>query len=461
VSEGDGKPPVPNRLRKHRLARGLDQWGVAERINALTEGGTPLDAKAVSRHERGLHKPRRRYRQLYCQQLYQTTEDELWPPDPALLARHDRPDPQSAEGDPVLVAPWDRGGTVEAAVALTGSGGLVERRTFLFLTGSALTAPAHQWLVHEPEPLVAALKGGRVTAGLADRLPNMITELRRMDDASGGDMVLDLAQRHFSWVAGLLDHASYDEKTGRQLHVMLAELGASTGYFARDAGQNALAQRYWITALRAAHTANDPALGAYILCSMAAQATEQHQPAEAVTLIETALTGTRGRQTPALMARLHMNEAKAQALLRDGAACTRAVVKADSWVEQIKPEQEPSRLYWLNPAHIAAHSGRALLRLGRADQAVRPITDGVRQLDDSMVRDRQIYLTDWAEALVRPGRQRDVEQAASRGLEAVTLAEELTSTRATQRIRDLRKQMRPHAKVPIVREFLERARELT
>src|SRR5262249_26815784 len=49
VSEGDRTPPVPNRLREHRLARGLDQWAVAERINALTEDGTPLDEKAVSR----------------------------------------------------------------------------------------------------------------------------------------------------------------------------------------------------------------------------------------------------------------------------------------------------------------------------------------------------------------------------------------------------------------------------
>src|SRR5262249_24960150 len=93
VSEGDRTPPVPNRLREHRLARGLDQWAVAERINALTEDGTPLDEKAVSRHERGLHKPRRFYRQLYCE-LYQTTEEELWPADPALLVRHDRPDRQ-------------------------------------------------------------------------------------------------------------------------------------------------------------------------------------------------------------------------------------------------------------------------------------------------------------------------------------------------------------------------------
>jgi len=343
---------------------------------------------------------------------------------------------------------------------LTGSDGL-DRRTFVFLTGAALTAPAHQWLVHEPEPLVAALKGDRVTPKLADRLPPMISELRRMDDVSGGDVVLDLAQREFSWVARLLKCGSYDEPTACKLHLALAELGVSTGYFAQDAGLDGLAQRYWIAALRAAHSADDPALGTYILCSIAAQAAKQQQPAEAVTFIETALAGTRGRQTPALMARLHVNQANAQALLRDDAGCARAAAKADSWAEQIKPEDEPPRLYWVNQATVAVDTGRALLRLGRADQAVRPLAEGVRQLDDSMVRDRQLYLTDWAEALVIPGRQRDLEQAASRGLEAVALAEELSSTRGIQRIRDLRKQLKPHTKVPIVREFLERARELT
>jgi hypothetical protein len=159
------------------------------------------------------------------------------------------------------------------------------------------------------------------------------------------------------------------------------------------------------------------------------------------------------------MARLHMEQAKAQAVLRDDAGCTRAVAKADSWADQIKHEKEPPRLYWVNRAAVTVDNGRALLRLGRADQAVRPLADGTRQLDDAMVRDRQLYLTDWAEALVRPGRQRDLEQAASRGLEAVALAEDLSSTRGIQRIRDLRKQLKPHA--PIVREFLGRARELT
>ncbi|HET9256551.1 MAG TPA: hypothetical protein VFO16_15325 [Pseudonocardiaceae bacterium] len=98
----------------------------------------------------------------------------------------------------VLTAPWSHRGTVEAAVMLSGGGRRVKRRVFLTLTGTALTAPAHQWLVHEPGPLVSGLAGRRVSAGLADRLPPMIAELRAMDDVAGGGSVLALARHEFA-----------------------------------------------------------------------------------------------------------------------------------------------------------------------------------------------------------------------------------------------------------------------
>jgi DNA-binding XRE family transcriptional regulator len=72
-------------------------------------------------------------------------------------AADERPD--NLEHDPVLALPWNHRGTVEAAVVLDGGDGRVERRGFLALSGTALTAPAHQWLVHEPGPLVAGLSG--------------------------------------------------------------------------------------------------------------------------------------------------------------------------------------------------------------------------------------------------------------------------------------------------------------
>jgi predicted component of type VI protein secretion system len=51
-----------------------------------------------------------------------------------------------------------------------------------------------------------------------------------------------------------------------------------------------------------------------------------------------------------------------------------------------------------------------------------------------------------------------LDAAADRGLAAVHLAESLASTRGIDCLRELYVRMRPHAPVPAIRDFLERAR---
>ena len=365
------------------------------------------------------------------------------------------------EHDPVLAAPWSPRGTIDVAVVLRGGGSRVKRRSFVFLTGALLTAPAHQWLVHEPGPLVSGLSGRRVSTRLVDQLTVMIAELRRMDDVAGGGSVLAMAQHQFGWVAGLLDRARYDERTGRRLHIALAELGQLVGWAAYDAGQQGLAQRYYVAALRAAHSAGDRTLGAHILGCMAEQAARQGRPAEAVTFIETAMAGARGWQTPNLLAVLYNRQADAFAALDDASSCTTAISKARTQIERLTPATaiEPSYLYWVNPANMTAEVGNCLQQLGHSDRAVVLLEDGLATFDDSLPRGRQGYLTSLASTLARPGPQRDLDAAASRGIEAITLAEDLNSIRSVGLVHDLSRQMKQHANVPAVREFLERAKE--
>jgi DNA-binding XRE family transcriptional regulator/tetratricopeptide (TPR) repeat protein len=368
--------------------------------------------------------------------------------------------PVDPEHDPVLASPWDHQGTVKAAAVLRGGDRPVERRGFVFLSGIALTAPAHQWLVHEPGPLVSGLSGHRMSTGLLDRFTSMIAELRKMDDVAGGGSVLTLAQHEFSWAARLLDHARYDERTGRALHIVLAELGQLCGWAAHDTGNHGLAQRYYLTALRAAHSADDRPLGAHILRLLANQATRQGRPADAVTLIETAIAGTRGRQSPALLAELHIEHANAVATLRDSSACTAAISQARTQVEHLTPDDDPPWLYWMNPAEITVSAGYCLLKLGKADQAATMLDQGTAQFDESFVRDRQINMTRLADALARPGPQRDLDAAAGLGMTSIDLIEDVDSTRGIGDLHDLYHHLKPHAKVPAVRDFLERARGL-
>ena len=363
------------------------------------------------------------------------------------------------EHDPVLVAPWNHRVTVDAVVLLSG-GDRVKRREFEFLAGTALTAPAHQWLVHEPELLVLGLSGRRISAGMVHQFTAMIAELRKMDDVAGGGSVLALAQHEFGWVAGLLDQARYDERTGRMLFVALAELGQLCGWAAYDAGQHALAQRYYVAALRATHSADDRPLGAHVLSCMAEQAARQGRPAEAVTLIETALAGMRGQRVPSLLAEIYGRQAYAFATMGDVPGCGAVISKLSTQIELLAPDSGPSWLYWVNPAPMTCEVGNALRQLGRTEQAAVVLENGIAMYDDSRPSGQAGYLIALADVRSRPGKQRDLDVAASHGMEAIRLTETLDSPRLAGLIRNLYHQMTPHATVSAVGDFLERARSL-
>jgi transcriptional regulator with XRE-family HTH domain len=362
--------------------------------------------------------------------------------------------------DPVLAAPWSHRGTVEVAVVLGGGDQPVKRRGFVVLSGLALTAPAHQWLILQPGPLESGLSGRRVSPALVDRFVAMIAELRAMDDLAGGGSVLSLTGQHFGMIAGLLDQASYDEPTGRKLLVCLAEVGQLAGWAAVDAGRHALAQRYYLAGLRAAHSADDRPLGAHILGSMAYQAAREGHPGEAITLIDTAMTGVRGRATPRLLALLHSHQAYALATLGDSSGATAAITKARDQVDHVTPEGDLRCLYWVGPADVTAWGGRCLLRLGKASQAAALLGEGISLLDESFVRDRQHYLIRHAEALAHPGPQRDLDAALERGTAALDLSGTLDSAQSADLLRDLLSQLGPHSTVPAVREFMDRTRDL-
>ena len=190
---------------------------------------------------------------------------------------------------------------------------------------------------------------------------------------------------------------------------------------------------------------------------MAYQAAHQERPAEAVTLIDTAVAGTRGRQTPRLLAELYIRKAHGFAVLNDAPACSAAISQARTQVEKAGNDDDPPYLYWVRPAEITASAGECLLRLGQADRAVVCMEQGIALFGASFNRDRQCYVAKTGVALARPGRQRDVEAAAGKGMEAIHLAESLSSTRSVDLVRDLARQLTPYDTVPAVREFLERA----
>ncbi len=83
----------------------------------------------------------------------------------------------------------------------------------------------------------------------------------------------------------------------------------------------------------------------------------------------------------------------------------------------------------VSPADITAFAGNCMLQVGQVDRAANLIEEGITLFDDSFLRDRQLYSIHLADALVRPGPQRDLDAGAGWGMEAIQWVEGLDSTR--------------------------------
>ncbi|MEU1813358.1 hypothetical protein [Micromonospora aurantiaca (nom. illeg.)] len=158
------------------------------------------------------------------------------------------------------------------------------RRTIIAVTGAALTTPAWAAL-HQPVPNLAAAAGdgGPVSPPLLDMIDTVVAHAQQLDDNQGG-AARGFVNDQFAAVARLLRRASYNPAAGRRLAAALAQLAQTAGFMAFDAGQDGAAQRWYLTALRAAHGAAEPGLTASILALMSNQAADRGHALDALQL---------------------------------------------------------------------------------------------------------------------------------------------------------------------------------
>lgn len=159
--------------------------------------------------------------------------------------------------------PWDAAGAI-AALGEVVDADTMERRHFMATTGLPLTAVAHQWLF-DPARVAASVLGTRTDHAVVDDLERVAEARWRLDDALGGGILLPATREDLRLVVALLKNSSYTEEVGRRLYAVAAEFGWLAGWLAFETNQHALAQRYFMAALRAAHVSGARAVGANIL----------------------------------------------------------------------------------------------------------------------------------------------------------------------------------------------------
>jgi len=331
----------------------------------------------------------------------------------------------------------------------------MERRHFLAMTGLTLTAVAHQWLL-DPTRVAASVLGKRVDHPVVDDLERVAKARRRLDDTLGGGSLLPATREDLRLVVALLKNSSYTEEVGKRLYAVAAEFGRLAGWLAFETNQPALAQRYFMAALRAAHASTDRAIGANILGFMSIQAANSSSPRDAVLLSESALQGAR-ELTPAVEGATCARLARGAAGVGDIATWQRYQDRAFDLLSRSVPENEPPWIYWFTEADAHGIAGESLLALDRPTQAENHLRRAVALIDPACFRDRALWLCKLATARVCAG---SIEHGTATAREAASIIRRLESPRAQQLLIDFRRATEPYAGSAAIREFDAKYRDL-
>jgi len=356
----------------------------------------------------------------------------------------------------VLNSPWTPAGTV-VSTAASAQGGSMDRRGFLIATGATLSALGADWVGALADPQAAAAVTGRrqVTAAMIARLELRLDDLRHLDDSLGGGEVRPLAVAEFNLLSQLANDGVYDAATGRRLFSALAEAARICGWLHFDAGRQAAAQSYYISALRASASAGDRASGANVLAFMAIQTYSVGNPQDAVNLVRTAQEQARSA-TPLVRSMLHMRAGRALSKTGDRVGSARELEAARSVYAIGSRDDDPPWAYWMSAAEIEMIAASSALELDDPHQALASFA-AARESSyaaDGYARDNALFLVRSADAHLRLGEVDAACEAASHALEQ---SDGVDSARPSGALGDFRRSLAPHHKVRSAQDFLARS----
>ncbi|MFC0529608.1 helix-turn-helix domain-containing protein [Phytohabitans kaempferiae] len=301
------------------------------------------------------------------------------------------------------------------------------------------------WLAGTPGGAVAA--GGR-RGDPADAVAATVAALRRQDDLVGGADLAGPAGRELGAALGPPEGAP----VSRRLLGLVAEAAQLTGWLAADAGDAEGALTAYRTALAAAAGAGDRPLAAHVLGSASHLLAGQGDPRGALLLARTGLAGARRSAPATLRALLLHRVAFAAALCGERRAAHTALGQAATAAARRDPAHDPSWLYWLDEAELAALTGRCLAALGRPLRAEPLLTAAVRRTGQP--RTTALYGAWLARVCLDLG---EVERAGEVAGTALLDAVRSGSARAAAEVTGVRSRLAAHRDVPEVRRYAELA----
>lgn len=429
----------PNILLESLISQaGLSHAGVAARINK--ELGTRYDHTAVARWIRDRATPRGKALEVLCAVLSGPLGRTVTLAD----IGYDRPGNRLYESDlrdvtARTVALWQK-----------------DAQRPEFLSGTALDSgpgavvPVFEWENPPDDRDVSQQIGRAVGEPDLQRIRDARVRYERMYRQVGGVPVRPRL------VSFLKDHASpilsgsFSDSTGRQLFRATGSLTALAGICAYDTDQHALAQRYFLAALRMAKASADRGFGAYVIALMANQALHQQSYRLVIQYAETALRAAHGHLTPALISDLCTLQAKAYACIGDTTACHEQMRRSEEMTERIRPAEEPSETGYVQPGLMQTQHAEVLRRLGDLSAAEQYAEEAVRTASVAHTRGQVHRHAELS--LIRAGLGR-IDEALEPALIMADLAVGMESGRVQDRVRSVRDALSTHSQEPAVREF--------
>jgi len=261
---------------------------------------------------------------------------------------------------------WAPVSTVEIVSQFTSKDLTLDRRKVARMLagvvfGGALLEPLERWLSGGMEK-PAAGRPGWVGYHEVEQIESAARIFRDWDDQFGGGLRRKAVVGQLNEVADLL-RDSQSVEIRRHLFGVMAQLSETAALMSWDSGHQALAQRYYMLALRAAKAAGDRAFGANVLAAMARQLLYLGHAGEALELVRVAQDHSAGYATASVRSMLYTREAWAYAKLGRMSAFRRATSKAEDALAEAKPTEDTYWITYFDVAELEGTIGGRLLEL--------------------------------------------------------------------------------------------------
>ncbi|GGO07846.1 Tat pathway signal protein [Microbispora rosea subsp. aerata] len=357
---------------------------------------------------------------------------------------------------------------VDPLIALTDLGRTdldADRRSLL--TGAvysvaALALPSREWweTMAGGSPAPAPVKHQRVGRGDVVTVQELTAAFSRIDQRRGGGHGRKaLVQYLQSDVAGFLRGTFTDEQVRRDMFSAAGELAYLAGWTAFDNSEHAVAQRYFIQAVKLAARAGNPPLAGHVLRAMAHQAIDLGFARQGLDLSTASMEGQRyASATPRERALLGVVHARALAANGRKQEAARALLKAeDDLASASDGIEEPHRTFFFSEASLAHETACTLRDCGDRKGAIEQFKRSVRTRGAAFRRTHAMTLGYLGATQIAEG---SVEEACATWSSVLdTMQEGIHSGRARQTVVDMRNLLSPYRRrrIPAIAELDARA----